>query len=243
MKISNRSINIPPYISTQWKNVDSLHTSDGLLLITLKSGDTVYVPSLTEEQVVAIFQAHAAFLEQQEKDDAQVVEEGQKAPASDNPFTEILSNLLGGKLPSQPLHVSIGPFENLSDFLQHNPEQAGAPDLPPDVVKKMATMTKWVSPEIVQMLPKAEPHCNCYYCQVARVMGENQPCETNETVEDEPVEDLKFQQWEIQEIGDKLYSVTNKLDSNESYRVFLGEPVGCTCGKQGCEHIVAVLQS
>jgi hypothetical protein len=247
VKISTKSINIPPYISTHWRNVESLHTSDGLLLISLKSGDTVYVPNLTEEQTATIFKAHGEFLEQQDQDDARVVEEGhQDAAPADNPFSELLSGLLGGKFASQPLHINIGPLENLSEFMQHNPGQANAPDLPPDILGKMATMTKWVSPEVAQMLPKAEPHCNCYYCQVSRVLSGTETTHTEEapaTETEEPPEDLHFQQWEIQEIGDKLYSVTNKLDTNESYRVFLGEPVGCTCGKPGCEHIISVLQS
>ena len=55
--------------------------------------------------------------------------------------------------------------------------------------------------------------------------------------------DLSFQQWAIEQTGDKLFCVTNKLDRLEKYNVFLGDPVGCTCGIQGCEHILAVLKS
>ena len=44
-------------------------------------------------------------------------------------------------------------------------------------------------------------------------------------------------------MNDKLFTVINKLDQQEKYNVFLGEPVGCTCGKQGCEHMLAVLKS
>ena len=48
---------------------------------------------------------------------------------------------------------------------------------------------------------------------------------------------------EITQTGDKLFTVVNKLDPQENYHVYLGHPVGCTCGKQGCEHILVVLKS
>ena len=40
-----------------------------------------------------------------------------------------------------------------------------------------------------------------------------------------------------------LIVVTNPLDANEHYNVFLGDPIGCTCGQKNCEHIRAVLNS
>ena len=54
-------------------------------------------------------------------------------------------------------------------------------------------------------------------------------------------EDLKFRNWEIEQTADKLYIVTNPFDKNEHYSVFLGDPLGCTCGEKNCEHIRAVL--
>ncbi len=56
-------------------------------------------------------------------------------------------------------------------------------------------------------------------------------------------EDLRFQQWTACRLEENMYSVTIKLDSIEHYHVYLGDPMGCTCGKKGCEHIVAVLLS
>ena len=64
------------------------------------------------------------------------------------------------------------------------------------------------------------------------------------TVEEEITEDdLKFRNWDIRQTADKLYAVTNPLDENEHYSVFLGTPLGCTCGEKNCEHIRAVLNS
>jgi hypothetical protein len=35
----------------------------------------------------------------------------------------------------------------------------------------------------------------------------------------------------------------NPLDHKEHYNVFLGDPIGCSCGNNNCEHIQAVLKS
>ena len=56
-------------------------------------------------------------------------------------------------------------------------------------------------------------------------------------------DDLKFRDWDIEQKSEELYEVTNPIDQNEHYQVFLGNPVGCTCGKKNCEHIRTVLNS
>ena len=56
-------------------------------------------------------------------------------------------------------------------------------------------------------------------------------------------EELRFKTWEISQTNDKLYLVSNPIDANEHYSVYLGEPVGCTCGEKHCDHIRAVLSS
>ena len=132
--------------------------------------------------------------------------------------------------------------------MQHNPQQAEAPNLPPDVLEKVASLAKMMSLDDLQAMPRAEPHCNCFHCQITRAIVGEEPKEAvyMETASSEPVvqeEDLRFQQWEVKETGESMYSVTNKLDPGEHYHVYLGHPMGCTCGKQGCEHIVAVLHS
>jgi hypothetical protein len=64
-----------------------------------------------------------------------------------------------------------------------------------------------------------------------------------EEIEEVSDEDLKFRDWEIKQTAEQLYTVTNPLDANEHYNVFLGSPLGCTCGDKNCEHIRAVLTS
>ena len=125
--------------------------------------------------------------------------------------------------------------------MQHNPDQANLPPMSPEVLKKITMIARVFGLEDTSALPKAEPHCNCVYCQVARSLhGEEASFEQIEEVSDE---DLKFRNWEIAQTGEKLYCVTNPLDTNEHYNVFLGTPLGCTCGSKNCEHIRAVLNS
>jgi len=93
-------------------------------------------------------------------------------------------------------------------------------------------------------IPKGEPHCNCPYCQIANAMqGTVSEVEEKEVEEEVTEDDLKFREWDIKQEGDKLYIVTNPLDADEHYQVFLGTPVGCTCGQKNCEHIRTVLSS
>ena len=42
---------------------------------------------------------------------------------------------------------------------------------------------------------------------------------------------------------DVAHGRPDPLDPNEHYNVFLGTPLGCTCGEKDCEHIRAVLST
>jgi hypothetical protein len=131
-------------------------------------------------------------------------------------------------------------LDGLGGMMQHNPNQANAPDLPPEILQKIGAISKILSPSDEVDLPKAETGCNCFYCQIARALN------PATSVLEEPevtAEELNFQQWTITQTGDKLYMVVNRLDDHEKYNVYLGQPIGCTCGKEGCEHILAVLKS
>ena len=69
MKINQKILSIPPYISTAWKNIASLHveaTEDEqmLLVITLLNGTNIEIPQLDMSIIEAIFAAHAKFMEQ-----------------------------------------------------------------------------------------------------------------------------------------------------------------------------------
>ena len=216
MKITTRILSIPPYLSTTWKNISSLHVKEGLghltLVVFLQNGTSVEVPNLDRGSIDEIFEAHARSTEEH------------SAPTLPGPF--------GFSLPLQ----GDSPIQTFETSMQHNPEQTDLPPIPPAVLKKISMITRVFG--IDNILPKGEPNCNCVYCQIVRsVQGEEM------AVEEVSDEDLKFRTWEIEEVGEKLYKVTNPLDPNEHYNVFLGTPIGCTCGSQNCEHIQTVLKS
>jgi len=136
------------------------------------------------------------------------------------------------------------PIEGLTSTLQHNPEQADTPPLPPEILEK-SNLSK-ASSGRSDLAPKAEPHCNCPYCQITRaITGALLEAEASipQIEEEVSAADLTFRNWDIKQESNKLYCVTNPLDTKEHYSVFLGEPVGCTCGSKNCEHIQAVLRS
>jgi hypothetical protein len=212
MKINEKILSLPPYISTSWKNIVSIHVETRpyghILLIELVTGSKVEIPNLDPKIMEQVFAMHASAIEQ----------EGQK-----NIATQTFSFPL--------------PLEGLTSIMQHSPEQADSPPLPQEMIDKLKGLRE-ILPE--EAMAKPEPHCNCPYCQIARaISGEEAPLPVEEIVSDE---DLKFRTFDIKQESDKLYSVTNPLDG-QHYRVFLGEPLGCTCGSKNCEHIQAVLKS
>lgn len=233
MKVNQKILSIPPYISTAWKNVLSLHLDrrevHPILVIGLVNGSTIEIPQLDPSDMEAIFDAHQKHLEQETLN---LANQKEAEPPMMLPGINIdnASNLMG-------LPVRFGIDGNL---LQHNSEASDSPDLPKEILEKIATLSKVIGFENSDNFPKAEPHCNCMHCQIMRVLRQ----EREELVEEEVLDiDLKFREWDINQTGDKLYIVSSPLNSAEQYNVFLGNPVGCTCGQQNCEHIRAVLNS
>ncbi len=231
-KINDKILSIPPYISTSWSRVAALHMKGSTLAITLVDGDTIQIPNLDAEHITLIFQYHSMYLEQ-------------GLSCSSHPSNQELSKLTGmmEQIDEPAIRLAFGsPLEGLGTMMQHNPNQADAPNLPPDILQKISAIAKIVGPPDEILMPKAETGCNCFYCQIARVL--DPVIEAQVEVQDEISEkELQFQQWTITQTGEQLYAVTNRLDEHEKYNVFLGHPVGCTCGKSGCEHILAVLKS
>jgi len=250
MRINHKILSIPPYISTSWKNIASLHIDNQetalVLIITLLNGTSIQVPNLEAPIIEAIFGAHAKFMEQEQNTPSQ------KPPSSPKLPLEALSS--GATSPqvfgfNVPMKENIPIFDNMSSMLQHNAEQAESDELPSEILSKIANIAKNLGIEDLASLPKPEPHCNCPHCQIARAMH-NGVSGIEEVTAATPVleevvsdADLKFRTWDIAQTGDKLFIVTNPLDDKEHYSVFLGEPIGCTCGDKHCEHIRAVLSS
>ena len=221
MKISAQILSIPPYLSTSWKNVSSIHANpDGekfKLIVILHNGIQVVIPSLDQATVDRIFDAHVRY-----------------SSLSEMP-----------QLPPNSISIPIGAnneegggVDMLNSTSQHNPALANSPEMSKELLEKITGIAKVLGLGDPAQFPKPEPHCNCPFCQIARAFhgGEN----GEEEVSDK---DLTFRTWDIQQTGEKLYNVTNPLDEKERYSVFLGDPLGCTCGQKNCEHIRAVLKS
>jgi hypothetical protein len=219
MKINQQILSIPPYISTSWDEVQSLFLDKDGLIILLKNNLKIRVPIQDDGVLNQVFEGHRKYLEAK-------------------------------TLPRKPkdsisfgLPLNMPKFEDINTLgaaMRHNPDQADSPNLPKEVLTKIASVAKALGLQEQDNLPEAQPHCNCMYCQLARAMNGDATEEEEEKVSDE---DLKFRDWDITQESDELYIVTNPLDNKEKYNVFLGNPIGCTCGKNNCEHIRSVLNS
>ncbi len=238
-KINKKIICIPPYISTSWSNITSLHVKEKTLFISLKNGEVVSIPEMTEDLLDTIFDSHTNHMEEQAVENIQA----KKDPGSPLAFFQNIENQA-----DLPFKFNISAIDNFGAMMQHNSSQKDAPDLPPEVLDKICSISKAIAPEDQTQIPKPEPHCNCMHCQIAGAIHKGLGIDgifIKEEIIEEKVNDneLQFQQWDIEKTDDKLYIVINRLDVKEKYNVFLGNPVGCTCGKTGCEHILAVLKS
>ena len=239
-KINDKSLSIPPYISTAWTNINTLHVKmvDGksILFVLLQNGTTIEVPNLEAPAFKDIFEAHEKFLNSETDHPTNPKNKPKINKDSDLSLSFGFPFKLNG----------ISGIENIGSFLHHNGDLKDSPKLPPEIVAKISAITKslGMNPDELN-IPKAEPHCNCPYCQVARALSHPSKQKEKEDGEEEIVteKDLSFREWDIKQTGDKLYEVTNPLDHNEHYQVYLGTPIGCTCGEKNCEHIRAVLSS
>lgn len=251
MKITHKILSIPPHISTSWKNVSSLHLQEkdgeALLVVTLENDSIIEIPGLSEIIIKEIFEAHTKFLELGE---GSSLEKKQKQIKSQNipfqnPFAIANESSITFGMPFKIGDMSS--LGNLGDFMHHNQEQSNSPDLPNEMIEKITTIGKAMGlDKQLENMPKAEPHCNCPYCQVAKALhGEKRESLKANFDPDEEVsdEELSFKEWDIVQKNDELYEVSNPLDKTESYQVFLGDSLGCTCGQKNCEHLKAVLNS
>lgn len=252
MKINRHIFHMPPYLSTSWANIIALRVEahlQPLLIVTLANGTNVEIPQLEAPLLQAIFTIHSQVLEQEHIDPPQ---KGAGAPEQTFLSSSEKENTLTLSLDIPAIAESL---ENMGIFMQHNPEEMGASHLAPEILEKITVMSKAMGIFANEELPKPHPDCNCHFCQIARAMqGEGSEFLSIETVEvaengmeapEEAVsdDDLKFRIWDIQQTGETLYLVSNPLDAKEHYSVFLGDPIGCTCGQKNCEHIHSVLRT
>jgi hypothetical protein len=235
MQINSSFLHLPPHISTSWSQVCALYMQDSsTLVIQLIEGNQITVHDISPNVIENIFDSHAAYLEKEQSEQSLI-----KQPQFLTSHTNQLEQ--GIELPIQ---FGISSLEGIHSAMQHNPAQSMGPELPPEILQKIAAIAKIVSPpDEIQNLPKPEPHCNCMHCQIARAIRQEASSSEEDVELEITADDLHFDDWIIQQTGDKLYTVTHKLDPIKHYSVYLGEPVGCTCGETGCDHVLAILRS
>lgn len=233
MHFNQKYFSFPPHLSTAWEYVAALSLNPShRIVFHLINRESVTLPPLSESETEAIFKAHAEFLQMQIPRD---VSQKIASPPRIDERESVYRFMLGAK-------------DGMSMALQHNPAQSQAPDLPQEMLAKIAQISKILFLDETKSYEEAEPHCNCYHCQIARAIHQNLTPLTEhsaEIVTEEQIseKDLQFEQWEITQTGDKLFNVVNKIDRQEQYSVYLGHPIGCTCGKPRCEHVLVVLKS
>lgn len=236
MKINEKVLNLPPYISTSWKNISCIFSNEeNQLEIHLHSGSIVKIPMIDPKIIDLIFYYHLQFLEKPESKPQPHTAKAASVMEKDNfslPF-------------SFPLPLQSDNILSFGQMLQHNPQQSDMPNIPKEILEKVSFFAQSMSAETGQVLfPDIQPHCNCLYCQIGKAVNQQQE-PTSYKVDEEIVsdEDLRFKEWDISKTAGDLYEVKNPLDANEHYQVFLGTPIGCTCGKTDCDHIKAVLNT
>jgi hypothetical protein len=237
MKITLKILSIPPYLSTTWDNISSISMSDTTLCIILLDGTEVQIPDLPSSTIDDIFETHVNYTEATPSIDSK----NPQLPA-DAAFSQFAEMMGDGNLIGLPLQFGPGGFEGMGN-MQHNPLQANMPDLPSEVLEKISGIAKILAADETANLPNPVPNCNCFYCQIAASLNpqeEEELINLNEEVSDA---DLTFREWDIEKSNDKLYTVSNPTDEEESFSVYLGETVGCTCGEKNCAHIKAVLMT
>ena len=219
MFITPQILSIPPHLSTTWKNIVSLHA----------------IPSQTEVNsfnlVVILSNRMRVIVPKLTQADISKVFEAHARFTSPTPALSL------------PLSDNTNPLPPFASSMQHNSSEADAPELPKEILGKIGGIAKVLGMNDLSELPKPEPHCNCPFCQIMKAFHSPE-AETLPLIDQEvSEEDLAFRTWDIKQTAEKLYTVSNPIDESEHYSVYLGEPLGCTCGQKNCEHIHAVLKT
>ena len=241
VKINDQLICIPPYISARWSQIAFIESQEGdvqghaTLKLHLVDGKVISIPNLDQSIIDIAFHEHLLYLEASQTNKEDPLREDDKLGMLMNVLQQLTKNadiqIFSSKNFLPPLFAGENPIDAI---LQHTPEHKDYPDAPADVLEKMVSVIRSLVGNTSSALLKPEPHCNCMYCPIGRVIHE----EENMTVSEQ---DLTFRTWDIIQSGDKLYVVSDPLNPHEQFSVYLGPPIGCTCGEPNCEHLKAVL--
>lgn len=226
MQINKKMLSIPPYISTQWGCIVSIaqnKESEEALDFSLTNEIVISVPNLSKEDQKKIFRTHQEYLTScQEVSEAQI-------------FT-----LLSGDSVS-PTQVSIPASASFFPLLQHSVEVSGLPEIPKETILKMTQVFDDLTTHQNPFYKAPEPHCQCMYCQIARVVhDEVGSLEGEDNSTKDAVDTTISKGWHVKEYSPDQFEVSSPNASNGPFVVTLSPP-SCSCGSASCEHIAAVL--
>ncbi|MFY7842966.1 MAG: hypothetical protein ACOVOR_03015 [Rhabdochlamydiaceae bacterium] len=229
MTLNEKVFSIPPFISVSWQNIYSLSVdfrlSSPLLVVYLTNSQIIEIPNLESEIIEKAFQLHQTHLEKKEPFDSAHLSKNEakkslNTNSQDNPLMDWIT------------HIYLD--------LQHDQSQKMSNSIPQELAEKINQLSKTLGLDLSHLSLNHE-NCDCLYCQINSSLNNNTlPVKDSEEIVSD--EDLKFREWDITTEGQSVYKVHNPSDSNECYTVYLGDPIGCTCGAHNCEHIKAVLE-
>src|SRR5688572_17166425 len=142
MKINQKIFSLPPYISTTWNNIQSIHLKGSVLAVTLSFGETVNIPGLKPDIIETIFSSHASYLEHESN-------AGQGIKNHAKP-SKMEKNALLFSMEEQaelPFRLGFNSMEGIGSAMQHNQAFADAPDLPKEILQKIGSIAKIVAPD------------------------------------------------------------------------------------------------
>ncbi|HEY4831226.1 MAG TPA: hypothetical protein VIH61_01515, partial [Waddliaceae bacterium] len=146
VKIDEKLICIPPYISTTWDQVTFLQSEEDpethlfALVIHLIEGRAVRIPNLDSSLIDIAFGAHIKFLER--KNNPLSKQKGGEDPKTIGALLQQMTGLSPDQLANMPVRFGIAGIEGMPgmEVLQHNQSQGNAPDMPAEVLEKITGM-------------------------------------------------------------------------------------------------------
>jgi hypothetical protein len=249
MKINHRVLHIPPYISCRWNEIASIgvetHNDEILLHIQLLSGSKVTVPNLTQDQIDLIFKMHVQHLESAAEEEEEF-KKMKELPFFSNLFQAPPMDANVATSFGTPIAFHLDANDPAALFQGHNPAFYNSPPLPKEILNKIVIIAKAIGGDMVKDVEPVDL-CNCFFCQIARALHQERAEESKPHVPKNLPKDLLRggidPEWMVEEIGTNLYKVTSRDEPSVIYQVYLGNPIGCSCGSNRCSHIIAVLKT
>lgn len=249
MKINQRVLHIPPYISCKWSEIASIGVENiegkDLLHVQLLSGARATVPNLNQDEIDLIFKMHVHHLEEV-ADEEERFKNVKEIPFFSNLFQAPPMDANVATSFGAPISFHLDANDPSSLFQGHNPQFSNSPPLPKEILDKITLIAKAIGGEMIKEVEPVEL-CNCFFCQIARALKNERIEERKPHVPKNLPKDLLRggidPEWMVDEVGPNMFKVISREEPGMVYQVYLGHPIGCSCGSNRCQHIIAALKT